>query len=76
MFKINLLDKLSFILVLLGSLNWGAIGLFNTNLLRTLSFNSSVAERIYYILILLSAINLISLVFRIISPKKTFKTIS
>lgn len=76
MFKINLLDKLSFILVLLGSLNWGSIGLFNTNLLRTLSFNSPIAERTLYILISLSAINLILLIFRILMPKKTIKTIA
>ena len=69
MFKINLLDKLSFILVLIGSLNWGAIGLFNTNMLRTLSLNSPIIERTFYIIILLSSINLISLIFRVITSK-------
>lgn len=64
MCKLNFFDKLSAILVLLGSINWGGIGLFNINIISSLVSNSSTILRIIYVLILVSAIDLISLLFR------------
>lgn len=64
MCKLNFFDKLSAILVLLGSINWGGIGLFNINIISSLVGSSSIVLRVIYILILVCAIDLISLLFR------------
>ncbi|GAA0069367.1 DUF378 domain-containing protein [Clostridium sardiniense] len=64
MCKINILDKLSFLLVIIGALNWGLIGLLNFNLVTLLSFGIAMVSRIIYILIAISGINLITLLFR------------
>ncbi|MDQ0148971.1 DUF378 domain-containing protein [Eubacterium multiforme] len=64
MCKINILDKLSFILVVIGALNWGFVGLLNFNLVTFITCGIPIISRIIYILIALSGINLISLLFR------------
>lgn len=64
MCKLSTFDKFSAILVLLGSLTWGIIGIFNVNILFVLSGGSPIILRIIYILILICAIDLISLIFR------------
>ncbi|WP_195999387.1 DUF378 domain-containing protein [Clostridium sp. 1001271B_151109_B4] len=64
MCKLSTFDKFSAILVLLGSLTWGIIGIFNVNILFVLSGGSPSILRIIYILILICAIDLISLIFR------------
>ncbi|MGL4571915.1 MAG: DUF378 domain-containing protein [Clostridium sp.] len=64
MCKLNIFDKLSFLLVIIGSLNWGLIGLLNFNLVTSLSFGFGMISRIVYVLIAISSINLISLLFR------------
>lgn len=64
MYKINFLDKLSFILVIIGAVNWGLIGLFNLNLVKILAFNNFTIERIVYILVFAAALNLITVIIR------------
>lgn len=64
MYKLNIFDKISFIFVIIGSINWGLIGLLNFNLVTIFSFSIPIIQRIIYILILLSALNLISLIFK------------
>ncbi|MEN8076250.1 DUF378 domain-containing protein [Clostridioides difficile] len=64
MCKLNFFDKLSAVFVLLGSINWGGIGLFNINIISSLVANSAPILRIIYVLILICAIDLISLLFR------------
>lgn len=64
MYKLNALDKISIILVLIGALNWGIIGLLNFNLLSIISINIPIIQRIIYIFIFLSALNLISLIIK------------
>ena len=64
MYKLNILDKFSTILVLIGALNWGAIGLLNFNVIKLVSAGIPIFQRIIYILIFISALNLISLIFR------------
>lgn len=64
MYKLSILDKASIIFVLIGALNWGMIGLFNFNLITLISLGIPIVQRIVYILILISALNLISLIFR------------
>lgn len=72
MYKFNLLDKISFILVMVGALNWGLIGLCNLNLVViTLGNLSDFIGRIIYILIGVSAINLLLVIFKM---KRSYKS--
>ena len=64
MFKLNIFDKISFFTVILGAINWGFIGLLNINLLYILTGGISIILRVVYILILISAINLLYLLFK------------
>ena len=64
MCKLNIFDKLSFLLVFIGSLNWGTIGLFDLNLVTAIALNSSVIERAIYIIIFFAALDLLILLFR------------
>ncbi|MBP3345207.1 MAG: DUF378 domain-containing protein [Clostridia bacterium] len=52
-------NYIAYILLLIGGLNWGLVGLFNFNLVAWICMGSRVAERIIYILVLLSTIWLI-----------------
>lgn len=69
MCKINMLDKISFILVLIGALNWGFIGLLSINLVTFLVAGSVLLQRIVYIAIFAGAIDLIALIFKCKSLK-------
>lgn len=64
MCKLNIFDKLSFLLVFIGSVNWGIIGLFDLNLVTAISLNSPLIERIIYILIFFAALDLVVVLFR------------
>jgi uncharacterized protein len=65
MYKLNLIDKASFILVIIGALNWGLKGLFNLDLLEALfRGNFQVVTRIIYILVGVAGINLLLLLIK------------
>lgn len=64
MCKLNIFDKLSFLLVFIGSINWGTIGLFDLNIINVILLNNSLIERFIYITIFLAALDLVSLLFR------------
>ena len=49
---------LSFILVVVGALNWGLVGLFNFNLVTALLGFMPALERVVYLLVGLSAVYL------------------
>ncbi|QAA32912.1 DUF378 domain-containing protein [Clostridium manihotivorum] len=70
MYKLSIIDKLSFLLVIIGALNWGLIGLLNFNLVKFISFGNCIVERIIYILVFAAAINL---VYVILKSKTDFK---
>lgn len=59
MCKMNLIDKLSIVLVIIGALNWGIIGVANINLVQLILGNIAILMRIIYVAVGLSAINLI-----------------
>ncbi len=59
MCKVSMLDKISFVLVIIGALNWGIIGLTNFNLVHFLFGFSEILARSIYLLIGLAAINVI-----------------
>ncbi|WP_333859181.1 DUF378 domain-containing protein [Clostridium sp.] len=65
MYKFSIIDKVSLILMVLGSLNWGLIGLLNFNVISVL-FGEPVnlIGRILYILIGVSGLNMIILFFK------------
>lgn len=50
------LKIISYILVIIGALNWGLVGLFNTDLVALLFGEMTLAARIVYILVGLAAI--------------------
>ena len=60
MYKFNMkgLHVLTFVLVMVGALNWGLVGLFNFNLLTTIFGSLPSLERIIYIAVGLSGIYL------------------
>lgn len=64
MFKLNIFDKLSFILVIIGALNWGSIGILNKNFLYYLLGGSSILLRIVYIVVFLAALDLLYLLVK------------
>ena len=64
MCKLNIFDKLSFLLVFIGSVNWGTIGLFDLNIVNIISLNNSLIERVIYIIIFFAALDLVTLLFR------------
>lgn len=64
MCKISLLDKISFILVLIGAINWGLIGLLSINIVTLLVGGSVILQRIVYIIIFIAALDIIALVFK------------
>jgi uncharacterized membrane protein YuzA (DUF378 family) len=68
MYKLNILDKISLLLVIIGALNWGLYGLFNLDLVKLVFsdlFNllfgteTQLAARIVYILVGIAGLNLI-----------------
>jgi uncharacterized membrane protein YuzA (DUF378 family) len=57
--KMNSLDWVALVLVIIGGLNWGLIGLFNFDLVAAIFGNMSSISRIVYILVGLGAIYMI-----------------
>jgi uncharacterized protein len=57
--KMNTLDWIAIILVVIGGLNWGLVGLFDFNLVDAIFGMMSVISRIIYILVGISALYMI-----------------
>lgn len=55
---LNALDWTALILVIIGGLNWGLIGLFKLDLVKSIFGDMTAISRIIYILVGLSAIYL------------------
>ncbi|WP_291633003.1 DUF378 domain-containing protein [Clostridium sp.] len=64
MYKLNNIDKLSFIFVLVGSLNWGLLGLLNFNLVSFIFGSVPFLARAIYILVGFSAVNIAVFIYR------------
>jgi len=58
--KMNAMDWVAFILVIIGALNWGLVGAFNYNLVDSIFGIGSVIARIIYVLVGLSALYLLA----------------
>ncbi len=60
-----MLDRISLILVVIGALNWGAIGLFQFDLVAWIfGGQSAIISRIIYTVVALAGIWCLSLLFR------------
>ena len=60
-----MLDRISLILVVIGAINWGAIGLFQFDLVAWIfGGQDAIISRIIYTLVALAGIWCISLLFR------------
>lgn len=59
MYKISLIDKVSFILVILGALVWLVFGITNVNIIESLLSFAPILQRAVYILVGLSGLNMI-----------------
>ena len=64
-----ILKIISFILVIIGALNWGLVGLFNFNLVSTLLGDMSFLSSTVYILVGLAAIVSLVTSYRSISDE-------
>lgn len=58
--KMNTLDYVAWVLVLIGGLNWGLVGAFKYNLVNSLFGTGSALARIVYVLVGLAALYLIA----------------
>jgi hypothetical protein len=56
--KLNTMDWVALVLVIIGGLNWGLVGLANFDLVATIFGAATVISRIIYVLVGLSAIYL------------------
>lgn len=54
--KLNALDWVALVLVIVGGLNWALVGLFSFDLVATIFGDMSVLSRIVYVLVGLSAV--------------------
>jgi hypothetical protein len=54
--KLNIMDLVALILLVIGGLNWGLVGLFSFDLVASLFGAASVISNIVYILVGVSAV--------------------
>lgn len=54
--KMNALDWIAVVLVIVGGLNWGLVGIFNFDLVATIFGDMSTLSRVVYTLVGLSAV--------------------
>ncbi len=54
--KLNAVDWLALVLVIVGGVNWGLVGLMNFNLVSTLFGDMSTISRVVYALVGVSAL--------------------
>lgn len=61
----NIIDRIALILLIIGGLNWGAIGVFQFDLVAWIFGGQSAAlSRVVYTLVAISAVWCFSLLFR------------
>lgn len=68
--KLNAIDWVALVLVIVGGLNWGLVGAFDFNLVATIFGDMSVLSRIVYVLVGLSAVYLIYTAVKLGSRKE------
>jgi uncharacterized membrane protein YuzA (DUF378 family) len=63
--KINAIEYLAMVLVIVGGLNWGLVGAFDYNLVDAIFGEGSALSRIVYVLVGLSAVYMIATVAKL-----------
>ena len=72
MYKFNLFDKIAFILVIIGALNWGLLGLFNFNLVSAIFGEpANLLSRLLYIIVGAAGVYIILLLVKIKKYSRT-----
>jgi uncharacterized membrane protein YuzA (DUF378 family) len=66
--KLNVIDWLALVLVIVGGLNWGLVGAFDFNLVDSIFGEASALSRIVYGLVGLSAVYLVYTASKLMSP--------
>ncbi len=69
--KLNALDWISLVLLIIGGLNWGILGVFEFNVVAAIFGSLTIATRVIYILVGLSALYLIAVIPSLGREKKT-----
>lgn len=69
MYKFSLLDKVSFILVIISAVDWGLVGLFNFDIISALFGSAMIIARIIYILVGVAGIDMFLLIIRLKQQK-------
>ena len=68
--KMNALDKLSYVLVVIGGINWGLVGFFNYNLVDSIFGAGSTISRVIYGLVGLAALEMLYKMVAMMSSDK------
>lgn len=68
--KMNPIDKLAYLLLVIGGLNWGLVGAFEYNLVSELFGTGAVADTIYIIVGLAALYGLYGIVAMLVSTDK------
>ncbi len=63
--KLNVLEIVSLILIIVGGLNWGLVGVFSFDLVATIFGEMSVISRVVYTLVGLSAVYWLTMLGRV-----------
>ncbi|HSX02493.1 MAG TPA: DUF378 domain-containing protein [Candidatus Saccharimonadia bacterium] len=69
--KMNALDKLAYVLVVIGGFNWGLVGWLNVNLVDSIFGVGSVLARVIYAIVGLASLYMIYAMVKMMSTKKT-----
>jgi len=62
MSKMNVLDWIAAVLVIIGGLNWGLVGLFDFDVIATIFGAMSIVSRIIYVVVGVGALYMIATV--------------
>lgn len=63
--RLNVMDWIALVLVIIGAINWGLIGLFGLNLVNAIFGGAPTLEALIYILVGLAGLWTIFLAFRL-----------
>lgn len=67
MSKLNVLDWIGLILVVIGGLNWGLVGVFKFDLVKAIFGDMTIISRIIYIVVGIAAIYTIFILVKLCS---------
>lgn len=70
--KLNVVDWVAFVLIIIGGLNWGLVGFFKWNLVDHLFGSGSALARIVYAVVGLASLYAIYALIKMV-PKETAK---